>query len=87
MAAAPGPQRLAPAIFRLDSPGLGYLKAVDKPPVISSDSKMLSRREHLLSPIIIATLSDLQKILLDFTSEGYRQTRRLVPNIIYIYFI
>ena len=54
--------------------GSRHRTAADRPPVISTNSKMLSWREPLLRPIIMATGSDLPRILLDLISVRYGQT-------------
>ena len=55
-------------------------------PIIYINSKTLSRRETLLQPVIMATRSDLTKILLDSIQEcqtTHGWTDRRVPNIRY----
>ena len=56
------------------SGGLGHPTAADRSPVISANSKMLSQREPLLRPIIMATWSDFPRILSDLISMRFGQT-------------
>ena len=59
---------------KLTSGDTRHPTAADQSPVISTNSKMLSRWEPLFCPLIIATGSDLPKILLDLIMVRYGQT-------------